>query len=144
MVLWCDSASKLTHMYWAEGLMLKLQYFGHWFEEPTHQKRPWCWERLRAGGEGDDRRRDAWMASPTQWTWVWVDSGSWWWTGRPGVLTFMSCIVGHNWATELDWKFEKLRIRLWFIGSLCDWVQVMIPWDAHWLPFQKSSAESYC
>ena len=48
-----------------------------------------CWERLRAGGEGDDRGWDGWMASPTQWTWVWVDSGSWWWTGRPGLLQFM-------------------------------------------------------
>ena len=57
-----------------------------WCGELTHLKRPWCWEGLRAGGEGDDRRRDGWMALPTQWTWVWVDSGSWWWTGRPGVL----------------------------------------------------------
>ena len=56
-----------------------------WCEELTHLKRPWCWERLKAGGEGDDRGWDGWMASPTQWTWVWVDSGSWWWTGRPGV-----------------------------------------------------------
>ena len=49
-------------------------------------KRPWCWERLKVGGEGDDRGWDGLMASPTQWTWVWVNSGSWWWTGRPGVL----------------------------------------------------------
>ena len=65
---------------------------------------------LRAGGEGDDRGRDGWMASSTQWTWVWVDSGSWWWTGRPGVLWFMgSQRVGHDWATELNWKtnFKK-------------------------------------
>ena len=55
-----------------------------WCEELTHWKRPWCWERLRAGGEGDDRGWDGWMASPTQWTWVFVDSGSWWWIGRPG------------------------------------------------------------
>ena len=61
------------------------------------------WERLKAG-EGDDRRWDGWMASPTQWTWVWVNSGSWWWTGRPGVLQSMgSQTVGHNWATELNW-----------------------------------------
>ena len=53
-----------------------------WCEELTHWKRPWCWERLKAGGEGDDRGRDGWMASATQWTWVWVDSESWWWTGR--------------------------------------------------------------
>ena len=55
----------------------------------SNHKRPWCWERLRAGGEGDDRGRDGWMASPTQWTWVWVSSVSWWWTGRPGVLQSM-------------------------------------------------------
>ena len=54
--------------------------------ELTHWKRPWCWEGLGAGGEGDDRGWDAWMASPTRWTWVWMNSGSWWWTGRPGVL----------------------------------------------------------
>ena len=57
-----------------------------WCKELTHLKRPWCWERLKAGGEGDDRRWDGWMASLTWWTWVWVSSGGWWWTGRPGVL----------------------------------------------------------
>ena len=71
-----------------EGLMLKLNSntLATWCEELTHLQRPWCWERLRAGGEGDDRGWDGWMASPTRWTWVWVDSRSWWWTGRPGVL----------------------------------------------------------
>ena len=53
-----------------------------WCEALTHWKRPWCWERLKAAGEGDDRGWDGWMASPTQWTWVWVNSESWWWTGR--------------------------------------------------------------
>ena len=76
-----------------------------WFKELTHLKRPQCWERLRAGGEGDNRGWDSWMASPTQWTWVWVNSGSWWWTGRPGVLQFMGLQrVGHDWATELNLK----------------------------------------
>ena len=73
-----------------------------WCKELTHWKRPWCWERLRAG-EGDDRGWDGWLASPTQWTWVWVDSRSWWWTERPGVLWFMgSQRIGHDWATELN------------------------------------------
>ena len=73
-------------------------------KELTHYKRPWCWERLRAGGEGDGRGWDGWMASPTQWAWVWVNPGSWWWTGRPGMLWFMgSQRGGHNWATELNW-----------------------------------------
>ena len=68
-----------------------------WCEALTHWKRPWCWERLKAGGEGDDRGWDDWMASPTWWTWVWASSGSWWWTGKPGMLQPMrSQRVGHN------------------------------------------------
>ena len=77
-------------------------------EELTHWKRLWCWEGLEAGGEGDDRGWDGWTASLTRWTWVWVNSGSWWWTGRPGVLRFMrSQRVGHDWATELNWTELK-------------------------------------
>ena len=73
-------------------------------------KKPCCWEGLGAGGEGDDRGWDGWMASPIWWTWVWVDSGSWWWTGRPDVLRFMGLQrVKHNWATELNWRFPDLR-----------------------------------
>ena len=83
-----------------------------WFEELTHLKRPWCWERLRAGEEEDNRGWDGWMASPTQWTWVWVNSRSWWWTGRPGMLQFMgSQRVGHNWATELNWNDYLVNVR---------------------------------
>ena len=75
-----------------------------WFKKPTHWKRPWFWERLKAGGEGDNRGWDGWMPSLTQWTWVWVNSGSWWWTGRPGVLQFMGLqTVRHDWVTELNW-----------------------------------------
>ena len=84
-----------------EGMMLKLklQYFG---EELTHWKRLWCWDGLGTRGEGDDIGWDGWMASLTQWTWVSVNSGSWWWTGRPGVLQFMgSQRVGRDWATDL-------------------------------------------
>jgi len=73
-------------------------------EELTHWKRLWCWEGLGAGGEGDDRGWDGWMASPTRWTWVWVNSRSWWWTGRTRMLQFMgSRRVGHDWVTELNW-----------------------------------------
>ena len=72
-------------------------------ESPLDCKEMGCWERLKAGEEGDDRGWDGWMASVTQWTWVWVNSGSWWWTGRPGVLQFMgSQRVGHDWMTELN------------------------------------------
>ena len=74
-------------------------------------KRPWCWERLRAGGEGDDRGWDGWMESPTRW--VWVNSGSWWWTGRPGMLRFMgSQRVGHNWVTELNWQGKEIPYQV--------------------------------
>ena len=81
-------------------------------EELTHWKRLWCWEGLGAGGEGDDRGWDGWMASLTQWTWVWVNSGSWWWTGRPGVLQFMGLQrVRHDWATELNWWLVGRGVR---------------------------------
>ena len=72
-----------------------------WWEKPTHLKRPWCWERLKAGAEGDDRGWDGWMASSMPWTWVWVSSRIWWWTGRPGMLKSMGLQrVGHDWVTE--------------------------------------------
>ena len=74
------------------------------WEELTYWKRPWCWEGLGAGGEGDGRGWDGWMASLTRWTWVWMNSTSWWWTGKPGVLWFIgSQRVGYDWVTELNW-----------------------------------------
>ena len=90
-----------------------------WCEELTHLKRPWWWERLKAGGEGDDRGWDGWMALPIQWTWVWTNSGSWWWTGMPGMLQSMgSQRVGHDWATELkNYKGKSLSGRK-FITSI--------------------------
>ena len=94
-----------------------LKWFAIPFSSEPHSVRPlhhdlavlggptWCWERLRAGGEEDNRGWDGWMASLTLWTWVWVDSGSLWWTGRPYVLRFMGLQrVGHDWVTELNWK----------------------------------------
>ena len=98
-----------------EGLMLKLklQYFGHLMRRADSFERPWSWERLKAGGEGDDRGWDGWMASLTQRTWVWVNSASRWWTERPGVLQFMgSQTVGHDRVTELNWGyFYTIRSR---------------------------------
>ena len=62
-------------------------------------ERPWCWKRLKAGGRGDDRGWDGWMASPTRWTWVWVSSRRWWWTGKPGMVQSVGLQrVGHDWA----------------------------------------------
>ena len=97
-------------------LKLKLQYS---WEELTHWIILWCWEGLRAG-EGDDRGWDGWMASLTGWTWVWVSSGSWWWTGRPGVLWFMrlqSRTRLSNW-TELNWYVAAKLLQLCL--TLCD------------------------
>ena len=88
-------------------------------------KKPWCWERLRAGGEGDNRGWDGWMASLTQWTWVWVDFGSWWWTGKPGVLQFMgSQRVRHDWVTELNWtdrhSWKRIFTKLAWLKSITE------------------------
>ena len=99
-----------------------------WCEELTHLNRPWFSEILRAGGEGDNRGWDGWMASPTQWTWVWVDSGSQWWTGRPDMLhavhgftksqTWLSAWPELNWTLcERDWPNDFSRFPGW--GSLC-------------------------
>ena len=78
-------------------LKLKLQYLATWCEELTHGKKPWCWKRLKAGGEEDDRAWDGWMASLTWWTRVWVNSMSWWWAGRTGVLQSVGLQrVGHD------------------------------------------------
>ena len=96
---------EISPEYSLEGLMLrlKLQYLATWCEELTHLKRPWCWKKLRAGGEGDDRGWDGCMASPARWPWVWVNSRSWLWTEKPGVLQAMgSQKVRHNWSTELN------------------------------------------
>ena len=83
-------------------------------EELTHWKRLWYWEGLGAGGEGDDRGWDGWMASLTPWTWVWVNSGSLWWTGRPGMLWFMGLQrVGHDWATELNWTERQKKNQVY-------------------------------
>ena len=84
-----------------------------WCKELTHLKRLWCWERLKAGGEGDNKGWDGWMASPTHWIWVWASSGSWWWTGKPGVLQSMGLQrVRNDWATELNWP-ELLKKNLY-------------------------------
>ena len=91
-----------------------------WYEQPTHWKRPWCWERWRAGGEGDDRGWDGWMASLTQWTWTRADSGRHGGTGTPGLLQFTrSQRVGHDLVTKQqkqmgrDWVTLKILLALW-------------------------------
>ena len=93
-----------------KGLMLKLklQYSGHLIQELIHWKRPWYWERLKAGGEGDNRGWDGWMASPTQWTWVWASSGSWWWTAWRAAVHG----VAKSWTWLSDWTELNLHHKL--------------------------------
>ena len=89
-----------------KGLMLKLkvQYFDHLIQRTDSFEKTLMLGKIEAGGKGDDRGWDCWMASPTQWTWVWAGSGNWCWTGRPGMLQLMGLQrVGHDWATELNW-----------------------------------------
>ena len=123
-------------------------------EELTHWKRLWCWEELGAGGEGANRGWDGWIASPTRWTWVWVNSGSWWWTGKPGVLRFMgSQRVGHDWVNELNWTdtfpgnfifsliilegYRRLVGLLWLLHS--DIPVALIPlWGCKWRPCEEA------
>ena len=103
---------EISPEYSLEGLILKQksQYLATWCEELTHLKGPWCWERLKVGGEGDDRGWDGWMASLTQWTWAWVNPGSWWWTGRPGVQQSMGS-----------------QSRTW----LSNWTEIVLPPPIH-------------
>ena len=118
-----------------EGLMLKLklQYLATWCKKLTHLKRPCHWERLRARGEADHRGWDGWMVSPTQWTWFWVDSRSWWWTGRPGVPWFTGLqIVGHDWATKLYWTELNKTTNNFVFNFISD----RLPW---WLGGKKSA-----
>ena len=85
-----------------------------WWEELTRWKRPWFWERLKLGREGDDRVWNGWMASLTWWTWVWVISGSWWRTGKPGVLQSMGLqTIRYNRATELKWYYICISLMLY-------------------------------
>ena len=90
--------------YSSEGLKLKLQYFVYQMWKTDSLERPWCWEWLKVAAEGDDRGWDGWMDSLTWWAWVWANSWSWWWIGRPGLLQSMgSQRIGHSWVTELTW-----------------------------------------
>ena len=105
-----------------------------WYKEPTRWKRPWCWERVKAGWEGDDRGWDGWMASPTWWTSVWVGSGSWRWTEKPGVLQSMGFQwVRHDWVTELKWTDVLCLI---FLYCYACFIPICLGWEErcfHWL-----------
>ena len=97
----------------AAGALVIASILATWCEELTHLKRPWCWERLKVGGEGDDRGWEGWMASPTQWTRVWVGSGSQWWIGKPGV-----CAIVHGVSKSRTWLSNWTELRRYF--RLCN------------------------
>ena len=104
-----------------------------WCEELTHLRRPWCWERLKAGGEGDDRGWDGWMASLTRWTWVWASSGSWWWTGKSDMLQSTGLQrEKNNWATELNWT-----------ESFATTVKMQNMWHWLWNQFQVNILKDF-
>ena len=117
-----------------------------WCKELTHWKRPWCWKRLKAG---KGTIEDEMIGSPTQWTWVWVNSGSWWWTGRPGELQSMvSQRVGHDWVTELNWfiYYSILAGKIpWRVDprqlqfmELQSWTQLSDRTELNWEPCGKA------
>ena len=104
-----------------------------WCEELTHWKRPWPWEILRAGGEGDDRGWDGWIASLTRWSWVWVVSRGWWWTGKPGVLQSMgSQIVRHDSLTQLT---DRVSLSL----ASMNVINLILELTIWWYPCVESS-----
>ena len=114
------------------SLLFQEHYPNTWCKELTHLKKPWCWERLKAGGEGDGRGWEGWKASPTQWTWVCVNSGNWWWTGRSGVLQSMRLQrIRHTWETEINWTPNTplcLLLRVVFKVILAILVSCWISW----------------
>ena len=102
-----------------------------WCEKLIHWKSPWCWERLRAGGEGDDRGWHGWVTSTTRWTWVWVDSGSWWW--RPGMLWFMGS-QSQTWLS--DWTELNTTLNIYtvlFIHTPNDGLGVLSTFWLQWV-----------
>ena len=126
-----DSWESLVNIHWKDWCWSwNSNTLATWWEELTHWKRPWCWERLRAGGEGDDRGWDGWIASLTEWIWVWASSRSWWWTRKPSVLQSVgSQRVGHDWVTELNRRFLMIKwevsgILLYSTGN-STWYSVM-------------------
>ena len=103
---------EISPEYSLEGLMLKLklQYFGHLMRRTDWSEKILLLGKIKVGGEGDDRGQDGWVASPTQWTWVWVNSRSWWWTENPDMLQSMWLQrVRHDWVTELNWTIPKFN-----------------------------------
>ena len=136
---------EISPEYSLEGLMLKLklQYFGHLMRKTDSFEKTMILGKIE--GKGEDRGWDGWMASPTQWTWVWVNSGSWWWMGRPVVPQSMgSQRVIHDWMTELnwnEWRTITAQVRKWQrlqSGYFQRWKREMGRWK---MKFQKGLSD---
>ena len=102
---------EISPEYSLEGLMLKLklQYFGHLMQRTDSFEKTLILGKVKAWREGEDRGWDDWMASLTHWTWVWANSGSWWWTGRLQSMGLQR--VGHDWVTEVNWTSQEYLRR---------------------------------
>ena len=109
-----SSRKSILNIHWKDWcLSWNSNILATWCKELTHWKRPWCWERLKAWEEGDNRGWDGWRASPTHWTWVWASSKSWWWTGRPGVLLSIGLQrVECDWMNEVNWNDLLCKINI--------------------------------
>ena len=105
---------EISPKYSLKGLMLKLklQYFGYLMRRTDSWKRPWCWERFKSGREGDDRGWDGWMASSTQWTWVWASSGCWWMNRKAWHVAVHG--VAKSWTWLSNWTDWITRLDLYF------------------------------
>ena len=135
---------EISPEYSLEGLMLKLklQYFGHWMWRTDSFEKTQMLGKIEEGRRGDNKGWDGWMASPTRWTWVWVNSGSWWWTGRSGVLQSMgSQRVRHDWETELNWQLiSKLLYYLSIFKKKIFFHNVLSKWHGFYLLLWSSSS----
>ena len=136
----CSYRKSILNVHWKDWCWSS-NNLATWCEQLTHWKRPWCWERLKAGREGDSRGWDGWVASLTWWTWVWASSGSWWWTGRPGVLQSMGLQrVGHDWAPELNWCSYRTSLVAQVVKNLPAMQETQFdPWIGM-IPLEKGMA----
>ena len=134
---------EINSEYSLEGLMLKqiLQFLATWCDELTHWKRPWCWERLKAEGEGEDRGWDDWMASLTKWTWIWANYRRWWGTGKPGMLQSMGLQrVRHDLVTEQ--QFRKVKGTVFQTLTFSIFLPFLLIFQGwHWLMKTQGTAE---
>ena len=126
---------EISPEYSLEGLMLKLklQSFVHLMWRTDSFEKTWGWERLKSGGEGDNRGWDGWMASPTQWAWDWGNSWSWWWTGRPSMLQSMML---QSWTRLSDWT----ELRIFYVCIMSSTNSGSFTYFLTWIPFISFSS----